>query len=466
MSAPSITTAIESMIRFAIVAVILATCDASIGFAQAPKRVPDSYDSAPPAQSPYYRVRYEASSVDGELDLPVQYTVWIPPASETLRGVIVHQHGCGHWSATTGMTGAYDLHWQALAGKHDCALFSATYEIKEKEDCGRWCEPDRGSEAAFLRSLDELGKASGHPELAEVPWAMWGHSGGGFWVGTMAIRHPDRIAALWMKSGGPKVYETPAIKRGKVDAIPEAFHSVPAMLHIGTKEGLTVKKGRFASLWPYAQTLLGILRERDALFGVTVDPLTEHTSGNQRYLAIPWLDVCLEARLPENGGNRCRPMPTEESWLAELDEDLKSIQPLPKGQYAGDPASAIWLPNKSIAKAWAEYIRTSEVPDETPPPSPTNVSVADGVITWDARADLESGIRHFSILLDGQQIATAPKMADNPNGRPLYQGLSGSDTPRLPLREMRFELPEGSPTDADRYQVRAINTVGLMSAIQ
>ena len=47
----------------------------------------------PVAVPPYYSVRYEASESPGELGVAVTHTVWIPPGVETLRGVIVHQHG-------------------------------------------------------------------------------------------------------------------------------------------------------------------------------------------------------------------------------------------------------------------------------------------------------------------------------------------------------------------------------------
>jgi hypothetical protein len=80
------------------------------------------YDVFPPADPPYYRVRYEASTKPGELIFPVNYTIWIPPGVKSVRGVIVHQHGCGEGSCKSGLTGAFDLHWQALAKKHDCAL--------------------------------------------------------------------------------------------------------------------------------------------------------------------------------------------------------------------------------------------------------------------------------------------------------------------------------------------------------
>ena len=37
------------------------------------------YDVFPPAEPPYYRVRYEASNKPGELPYAVNYTVWVPP---------------------------------------------------------------------------------------------------------------------------------------------------------------------------------------------------------------------------------------------------------------------------------------------------------------------------------------------------------------------------------------------------
>src|SRR5262249_50899770 len=82
---------------------------------------------------------------------PNNYTVWVPPNVKTLRGVIVHQHGCGEGSCKWGLTGAYDLHWQAPPRKHDCALLSPSYEQPEKADCQMWCDPRNGSDAAFQK---------------------------------------------------------------------------------------------------------------------------------------------------------------------------------------------------------------------------------------------------------------------------------------------------------------------------
>ena len=70
------------------------------------------YDVFPPAEALYYRVRYSASTKPGELPYAVNYTIWIPSEVKVLHGVVVHQHGCGEGSCKSGLTGAFDLHWQ------------------------------------------------------------------------------------------------------------------------------------------------------------------------------------------------------------------------------------------------------------------------------------------------------------------------------------------------------------------
>jgi pimeloyl-ACP methyl ester carboxylesterase len=268
------------------------------------------YDVFPPAEPPYYRVRYEASDKPGELIFPVNYTLWFPPGVQTLRGVIVHQHGCGEGSCKSGLTGAYDLHWQALARKHDCALLSPSYEQPEKADCQLWCDPRNGSDATFRKCLTDLGTKSGHPELAKVPWALWGHSGGGHWAGGMVMLHPDRIAAAWLRSGVPLLKDDPTRKGIKAHKLPDAALKVPMMCNLGTKEGVSVKGDRFSGVWPANEAFFNAVRSRGGLIGVAVDPLTSHECGNQRYLAIPWLDACLTARLPKRPGDSMGEMPT------------------------------------------------------------------------------------------------------------------------------------------------------------
>ncbi len=414
------------------------------------------------ADPPYYRIRYEASSQAGELVYPASFTVWIPPNLKTLRGVVVHQHGCGEGSCKSGQTGAFDLHWQALAKKHDCALLSSVYEQPEKANCQLWCDPRNGSDAVFQKSLTDLGAKSGHPELATVPWALWGHSGGGHWAGGMTLLHPDRVAAAWLRSGVPPTAATEG--KPMPYTISEAACQVPVMVNLGTKEGVTDKENRFAGVWPGNEAFFLTMRAKGALIAVSIDPISSHDCGNQRYLAMPWFDSCLTARLPTKNGDALRQLSAKEGWLAPLNAgDTNVIAPVPTSKFTGDLAKSIWLPTETIATAWAQYTKDSAVTDSTPPPAPTNVQVAGNVLTWSADADLESGLASFVIERDGQFLANVPEQGKNPFGRPIFQHLSYSDTPTQPLFEMKFTDTKAEPGKAHQYRVIAVNTVGLKS---
>ena len=100
----------------------------------------------------YLQVEYPPSTAVGELQVGVVYILWIPDGVNTLRGVIVHQHGAGLNAAEHGATAAYDLHWQALAKKWDCALLGPTYRVlNDATDASPggselWFDPRRGSD--------------------------------------------------------------------------------------------------------------------------------------------------------------------------------------------------------------------------------------------------------------------------------------------------------------------------------
>ena len=42
-----------------------------------------------------YSVSYPASDKPGELIFTATYNLWLPEGVKTVRGIIVHQHGCG-----------------------------------------------------------------------------------------------------------------------------------------------------------------------------------------------------------------------------------------------------------------------------------------------------------------------------------------------------------------------------------
>lgn len=417
-----------------------------------------AFAQLPPAAPPYYRVEYPPSDQPGELAYGVTYTLWIPPAAKTLRGIIVHQHGCGEGACRAGQTAAFDLHWQALAAQHDCALMGPSYQQPEKGDCALWCDPRNGSGKRFLQAIEELAKASGHPELKSAPWALWGHSGGAKWAGTMLALHPEKCAAVWLRSGGPSVGARKDPKLPELE-FPHSAYAVPVMINQGTREGITEKDARFAKVWEWNKPFFLDMRGRGALIGVAIDPKSSHDCGNTRYLAIPWFDECLKARLPDKPADPLRSMPAQQAYLALLLEE----KTVPAAQFSGDVKESVWLPNARVAALYAQYIKDGNVSDDTPPPAPTHLRLDGNALTWEAQADLESGIGHFIIERDGQAVATVPEKPAGRVGRQVFQRNSYSDTPEQPLAQMRYAIPEQQASQNHAWRVISVNSVGVKS---
>jgi hypothetical protein len=365
------------------------------------------------------------------------------------------------------MTAAYDLHWQALARKWDCALLGPSYHVlNENTDTSPggsewWFDPRRGSDQAFLTGLQELANKSHHPELTSVPWALWGHSSGGTWADMMTSLHPTRVIAVWLRSGSQAVF------RGHISLaplpVPDAVYEIPFMCNVGAKE-----KGdsKYNKVWDGVLTTFSEYRAKGGLIGFAPDPRTRHETGDSRYLAIPFLDACLAARLPPVGAETAtlRPMPTEAAYLAPL----FGTKSFPKDSYPYDPAHAVWLPNKAVAQAWDEYVQKGAVSDLTPPPAPFNVAAIrtdmGNQVTWDAYADLESGIGNFIILRDGKPIGRIPaKKPKKVWGRPLFQVMGFHDTPMTPLPAMIYFDKSTKPGSGHEYSVETVNSVGLVS---
>ena len=409
----------------------------------------------------YLQLVYPPSTTKGELQLGAVYTLWIPDDIKTVRAVIVHQHGASIPAAQSGATSAYDLHWQALAKKWNCVLLGPSYRVLNDAidltpgGAELWFDPRQGSERVFLRALDEFATKSGHAEIATVPWCLWGHSGGGIWTNVMSILHPDRVLAAFLRSG------TAAMFRSRPEFIqpevPPAIYEIPTMVNFGVGErGNRPWDGSIATFQEY--------RAQGAPIGFAPDPRTGHFCGDSRYLAIPFFDACLQMRLTE-WNKILRPADLSRAWLATPFGDTA----MPAAEFKRDTNKAAWLPNEALAKIWMEYVRTGTVTDSRAPSAPFNVRAkADAdhgnEITWEAEADIVSGLGGFVVLRDGRGIAKLPTQPPEAvYGRPLFQGLSYHDTPIAPLPQMSHVDTSAQSGVKHVYTVVALSSAGVPS---
>jgi hypothetical protein len=425
----------------------------------------------------YVQVEYPPSTAANELQVGVTYILWIPDGVPRLRGVIVHQHGAGAGASKGGETAAYDLHWQALAKKWDCALLGPYYHVLGEDTTTApggselWMDPRLGSDKAFLKALEELSVQSGHPELKTVPWALWGHSGGAIWSNVMTTLHPERVAAVFLRSASAASFRfdwhvnRPGFREPEV---PAAVYTVPIMCNAGVKEKPEVSRlQRWNGVWEGEVATFQEYRTKGAPIGFAQDPRTAHECGDSRYMAIPFLDACMAMRLPAKGSKdqTLGPVDSSHVWLAPFLGDTA----MPAADFKGNPREAVWLPNAAVAHAWMEYVKNGTVGDSTPPSAPFDVKVVakpgqGNEITWDAEADFESGIGGFIILRDGMGLARLPTAAPGRvYGRPLFQGLSYHDTPQAPIPEMRYLDTSRHAGEKHTYTVVTLNSAGVPS---
>ncbi len=421
------------------------------------------------ADSGYFEKVFPApeNPLPGELSMPAEWRIWIPEDVAKLKGVVVHQHGCGEGSCDSGRTCVYDLHWQELARAHDCALIASSFR-QDNRPCEQWCDPRNGSAKSFFDALEYFAEYTGHDELKTVPWVLWGHSGGGQWVGCMTQLYPRRVVAAWLRSGCPDT----VVKTADELPMDSDFLNTPIFLNIGAREY------DIPFVWESCWNYYRKIKARNAKIGLLIDPLTHHATGSSRYPAIRFFDDMLTARLPSEGVEL---LPAPNGFTLPISEitdkeiSAENVVKNPENPGCNYDATerreflrdGLWFPNLEYVDVWRRYSLDASFDDTTPPPSPTDVqlSLSDGVLSWKCRADLESGLKTFAIYRDGVEIVQIPT-AHVVNSRPVFQGLTYSDTPDFSLPEMKFQIPDYDRDSECSYSVSAINTAGLESRRQ
>jgi pimeloyl-ACP methyl ester carboxylesterase len=370
-----------------------------------------------------------------------RYAVFMPDGVEDIQGVFVHQHGCT--MEGRGISTAYDIQYQAFAKKWKLAIVGPDL-YSAKGNCHDWMNPESGSGAALIKSLEETGKISGHPDLAKMPWLLWGHSGGGYWVLSMLRKYPERILGVFAYS--------PAFEPGDY---PAAALNVPVMMRHAGPAG-------DACCWQTSQKEFGKLRSAGGQASIAFTPYQSHNYSYVRYMAIPFFESILSQRLStgnNRGYNAMRNMDVSKAWLG----DTTSYNIYKAGAYPGNKMHAAWLPDSATAARWREYVITGTVIDRTPPPAPYdlhmhrrhNVTVE---LSWKADADIESGISHFNIYKDDRLIGRFPASGE-------YQQFdtNGDDAYPLFLPEMRTDITL-LWNDPGKISVSTVNHFGLESA--
>lgn len=321
-----------------------------------------------------------------------RYTVFIPKDVDIIEGIFIHQHGCT--MEGRGMSSAYDLQYQAFAKKWKLAIIGPDL-YDAKNNCHDWKDAESGSAEALLKTIQKIGTLSRHKELNDAPWLLWGHSGGGYWAQSMMTKYAERIMGVFSYSPGLNAQFT----------YPKAATAIPLMVRHAGPVG-------DACCWQTALNTFNAIRSVGGNIGIALTPYQNHNYSYVRYLAIPFFESILFQRrsTDSNKGYKfMRSVDGNKSWLG----DTSTLNIYHANDYPGNKLYASWLPDSALASKWREYVITGTIIDRTPPPAPYdlrvdrrhNVTVS---ITWNADADIESGISHFNIYKDNQLVGRFP----------------------------------------------------------
>lgn len=371
------------------------------------------------------------------------YTVFIPEDIKTIRGIFIHQHGCG--MEGRGISTAYDVQYQAFAKKWGLAIIGPDL-YSASGGCHNWRFLESGSDRSLIKTLDEVADLSGHPEIARAPWLLWGHSGGGYWTIAMLNKYPERIMALFAYS--------PAFDM-QWD-FPEEALKVPVMIRHAGENDLN---DSHANCHQTAIDVFNRLRKRGGYVSLAPTPYQDHTYSYVRYMAIPFYESILAQRLSDTDPALMNDMNSGLAWLG----DTLALNTYKDAKYMGDKYSLGWLPDSLVAAKWKEYVITGTVIDKTPPPAPYDIRMnvvhsRKITLNWKADADIESGIGHFNIYKGDALIARFPSMGDF-----QWFDTNGDDTiPVSDLPEMKLEIT-GIAMDHEKISISTVNRFGLES---
>ncbi|MDR2764867.1 MAG: Ig-like domain-containing protein [Tannerella sp.] len=367
------------------------------------------------------------------------YGIYIPTRTEALRGILILQHGCG--MEQFGITRPYDLQYQAFARKWKLAVV----ETALYGSCHVWRDPGAGTVAALLKVLNDTGEKTGRPELSAVPWLLFGHSGGGYWTLAMLKEYPERImAAVCYSPAFDPQWDYPA-----------AAAKVPLLTrHAGANDA----NADGTSCWATSVHAFQKLRNMDAPVSIAHNPAQNHNFSYIRYMAVPFYEAVMKQRMPEGNSTVMRDLDRTQTWLG----DTLTLQLYKESTYAGDKKGLCVLPDEATAQLWKEYVITGTVADKTPPPAPYNVKAKRNggniEVSWDADADIESGIFRFEIFKDGTPVGNLPKTG-------AYQQFdtNGDNTVPVETTEMKFEIVGGTDNAGHTIAVRTVNHFNLPS---
>lgn len=261
--------------------------------------------------------------------------LWIPNDVTVIRGVIVIGNGAG--GDQRGQTAQLD--WQALARAHGFALMGTVGYICYLSDAVVSAEVP-----VLLGDLAWYATASGHPEVANLPFVFTGWSGGGQIAYGINTKIPERVIAFNVNKGANYVPEPPSAAALKTPSIFVGGEFDVGGIRTGILDRFNAN------------------RPRGALWALALEQDTGHSEGNVDGMFFTLFDHAIRARYPAgvtplNGPVTLMDLPETSGWLATKPTVANGLpgKVYPYAGFTGDKTTACWLMDEGVANLYRGF---------------------------------------------------------------------------------------------------------------
>jgi hypothetical protein len=262
--------------------------------------------------------------------------IYVPAEVTTIRGVFIRLYG-GNTDNRPAVTGdletwrnevtpaptEYRRRMMAFARENGLAVLGIV----------------SGDHATILPQLTELARVSGHPELAQAPAVLHGHSNGARMACYYAGHEPSRVIGF--------------IAAKIPDCDPTAPpRTVPAYFIMSTNDPVLNNRGEQIT------KLFETQRARGAPWALLLDPAPGHQEIANYDLLFNWMQEVVTRRLPATPAPGApvalRTIGDPSGWLGERTSFSIADYPC----YVGDKLAASWLPSQQTARDWQAMVST------------------------------------------------------------------------------------------------------------
>jgi len=195
-----------------------------------------------------------------------------------LRGVVVLVPG----SNIDGRAQVDDAFWQEFARRNDLALVGCWFKDHPHENMNieDYARAGDGSGQALLDAVEQLAKATAHPEAAAAPLLLWGHSAGGEFNYEFRLLEAGAGAGL-RREQRRLLFHPPRARRRARGA---------RIFFIGGKD----ETFRIQSI----QGIVAVNLQAGAAWKLDVEPDAGHEPGRTRELAVEFFAEVIARHLP------------------------------------------------------------------------------------------------------------------------------------------------------------------------